>query len=310
MDSARADPGVKRAASFVARVVRAAGRLSSQQRLAAIAALSLFLTLFLPWYSVTLVAVSKVESAKHQLDQLPATSFTGWGAFSFVEAAVLVVAIGVLVLLFRRAEGRAFHLPGGDGTVITVAGAWTCFLVIWRMFDKQGVTSSGQVDLSSGIQWGIFVALLAAAFLTYAGTRLRAARRPEPPLATEGGAVFDGRWRDPEHPPTGNAHSSPERRAPVERRFESERRPRDAGRYEPESWDEGRAQPERAPVEHRPGAVRSAWRPAERPEWSDPDERSWQSDWRERDRDPRDRPPPDVGSDQLTIPLEPGDDGR
>ncbi len=43
-------------------------------------------------------------------------SMTGWGAFSFVEAAVLLVAAGVLLLLFVRAEGQAFHVPGGDGT--------------------------------------------------------------------------------------------------------------------------------------------------------------------------------------------------
>ena len=46
---------------------------------------------------------------------------------------VLALAAGVLVLLFRRAEGRAFHLPGGDGAVITAAGLWACVLVIWRM---------------------------------------------------------------------------------------------------------------------------------------------------------------------------------
>ena len=38
---------------------------------------------------------------------------------------MLLVAVGVLVLLFVRAEGSAFHVPGGDGGVITAAGIWT-----------------------------------------------------------------------------------------------------------------------------------------------------------------------------------------
>ena len=71
-----------RAGSARARVARAAARA----RLAAYAALALFLTLFLPWYQVTLIASArtKLESAS--------VSVTGWGAFSFVEAAVLLVA--------------------------------------------------------------------------------------------------------------------------------------------------------------------------------------------------------------------------
>ena len=90
------------------------------------------LTLFLPWYQETVFAtdVKNLQAASATL--------TGWGAFSFVEAAVLLVAAGVLTLLFQRAEGRAFHLPGGDGGVIIAAGVWTCLLIVWRIFDKQG----------------------------------------------------------------------------------------------------------------------------------------------------------------------------
>jgi hypothetical protein len=160
-------------------LVRAWRALPHESRLAAFASLALFATLFLPWYQVTLIA-----SAKTKLESASAT-ITGWGAFSFVEAAVLLVAAGVLTLLFQRAEGRAFHLPGGDGGVITAAGVWTCLLIVWRIFDKQGATTNGPSATSSGVEWGIFVALAAAAFLAYSGSRIRAAHRPEPPLPGE-----------------------------------------------------------------------------------------------------------------------------
>jgi hypothetical protein len=141
------------------------------------ASVALFVALFLPWYQVTLIA--RGGSAK--LLSASAT-ITGWGAFSFVEAAALLVAAGVLALLFQRAEGRAFHLPGGDGGVIMAAGLWTCVLIVWRIFDKQGAVARGPSATTSGIEWGIFVALAAAAFLAYSGSRIRAAHRPEPPL--------------------------------------------------------------------------------------------------------------------------------
>ncbi len=172
-----------RVGSGTARVVRAWKALPNESRLAAYASIGLFVTLFLPWYQVTLIAPEKTA-----LLQSASASITGWGAFSFVEAAVLVVAAGVLILLFQRAEGRAFHLPGGDGGVIMAAGLWTCLLIVWRIFDKQGATTKGPSATTSGIEWGIFVALAAAAFLAYAGSRIRAAHRPEPPLPGEDSA--------------------------------------------------------------------------------------------------------------------------
>jgi hypothetical protein len=214
------------------------------------ASLGLFLTLFLPWYQETVIATT----VKAKNLQSASESLTGWAAFSFVEAAVLVVAVSVLVLLFYRAEGRAFHLPGGDGWVITAAGAWTCFLIVWRMFDKQGTTSHGQYASTAGIEWGIFVALFVAALLTYAGTRIRAAHQPEPPLPTEGGAVFDGRWHsDGTTPQERTARAKrPSRKPPVP-----------AAGVAPA--------PGSARVQDlRPKRSRSSWRPSDTPEWSGP----------------------------------------
>ncbi len=160
----------------MSRVVSAWRELPQERRLAALACGGLFLALFLPWYQETVFAngVTSLRSAS--------SSLTGWGAFSFVEAAVLLVAASVLVLLFTRAEGQAFHVPGGDGGVITAAGLWTCVLIIWRIFDKQGTSRHGQIAYTSGIEWGIFVALGVAAVLTYSGSQIRLAHEPEPPL--------------------------------------------------------------------------------------------------------------------------------
>ncbi|MGH3417723.1 MAG: hypothetical protein ACRDSS_14730, partial [Actinocrinis sp.] len=128
------------------RIVRAWRGLTPERRLAAIAAIGLFLTLFLNWYQETVIASGGAPQsppgtagARSDLESLT-VSLTGWQAFSFVEAAVLLVAAGVLVLLYARAQGRAFHVPGGDGGVITAAGLWTCVLIIWRIFDKEGTT--------------------------------------------------------------------------------------------------------------------------------------------------------------------------
>jgi hypothetical protein len=59
-----------------------------------------------------------------------------FGSFSFVEAAEVLTAGGVLVLLRQRAREKAFHLPFGDGTVVLAAGAWAGLLIVVRLFDR------------------------------------------------------------------------------------------------------------------------------------------------------------------------------
>jgi hypothetical protein len=151
-----------------ARLQQAVRALDPDQRLAGLAALGLLFTLFLPWYEATIVGPRGASTSP---------TFSAFGVFTFVEAAILLVALGVFALLFARGERRGFHLPGGDGTVILAAGAWAALLLLWRVFDRPDVERSVQV----GITWGFFFAFLAAAALAGAGWRIRQAHRPEPP---------------------------------------------------------------------------------------------------------------------------------
>jgi hypothetical protein len=61
---------------------------------------------------------------------------SAFGPFSFVEAAEILTALAVIALLRARAEGRRFHLPFGDGTVIFAAGCWAALLIVVRLFDR------------------------------------------------------------------------------------------------------------------------------------------------------------------------------
>jgi hypothetical protein len=161
--------------------------LPREMQQAAGAAAGLVLTLLLPWYS----AVFRGEESR-------SFNRSAFGEFSFVEAAVLLVGAGVLYLIWARSQRKAFHLPGGDGTVIMAAGAWASLLIVWRLFD-----TPESKDAEFGLQWGIFVALGVAGILTAAGARVRAAHRPEPPNP----AADDAGWERPQR-----AERRPERR--------------------------------------------------------------------------------------------------
>ena len=120
-------------ADLGARVVAAFRALNVEQRVAAVAALLLIVSTF--------------------------------GPFSLVELAEILVALAVLALLFARAEGRSFHLPFGDGTVIAAAGIWAGVLIVIRLFDR---------PLGQNL-----LALVCAAMLFLAGARERARRPPD-----------------------------------------------------------------------------------------------------------------------------------
>ena len=145
--------------------------LPPESRLTGGAAGALAASLILPWYQVSFFAQGRAVTDSRSALQV----------FTWVEAAILLVALGVLFLVWARAQRQAFHLPGGDGFVVSAAGAWALLLVVWRLFDKPGVD---QPAATVGIQWGIFLSLLAAATLVAAGARVRAAGRPEPPNPT------------------------------------------------------------------------------------------------------------------------------
>jgi hypothetical protein len=114
----------------IGRALRAARVLNTEQRVAGAAALLLVVSTF--------------------------------GPFSFVEVGELLIGLGVLALLFARAEGMRFHLPFGDGTVIAAAGVWAGALIVARLLDR----SLGQNLLALGC----------AALLFLAGARERAKR--------------------------------------------------------------------------------------------------------------------------------------
>jgi hypothetical protein len=152
------------------RLTHAWRAMEPEQRLVALAALGLLVTMFLPWYSL--------QSLDRKTGVIHSHSISAFGDVSFVEAAIFLVAVGVSAIVFARGEEREFHLPGGDGLIVMIAGGWAALLIFYRVFSRP---AGGGYPV--GIQWGFFLAFVAAGGLALAGWRMRAAERPEPPLS-------------------------------------------------------------------------------------------------------------------------------
>jgi hypothetical protein len=148
-------------AELARRAIRAARLLNAEQRAAAVGAVLLIVSTF--------------------------------GPFSFVEAGELLLAGGVLALLFARAEGKRFHLPFGDGTVIAIAGIWAGALIVARLLERP----PGQNLL----------AMACAAILFLAGARERAKRPADDVPANAPGTSPPIRRRRPPRRPGAAAEA-------------------------------------------------------------------------------------------------------
>lgn len=172
--------------------------LDDGRKLAGVAAVALLVSLFFPWYEKSFVPAGG--------KQFVSTSLSAFGAFTWVEAALVLVDVAVIALLWLRSTGRRVELPFGDGTMIALAGGWTVVLLLVRVFDRPSVTGNAG---SAGLQWGLLVALAAAGTMLAAGLAVRAVDHatkrpgpsggaPEEPFDAAGGslrAATPERWR-------------------------------------------------------------------------------------------------------------------
>jgi len=235
------------------------GNLTPDQRLAGIAAVLLLVSMLLPWYQETGNAL-----VRNRLVDI-GDSKNAFQVYSFVEAAIFVVTAGVVALLWARGERKAFHLPGGDGTVIMAAGLWVMFLIFYRQLDKPDGRQEGPISTAVGVDWGIFVAFVLGALLAYAGYRIRASHVPEPPADD---APPASRPRAPAPQPASGAHATLWEDAPAS--GERARRTRDRSEDTTIAGREAPGRPSRDPSEDPTVAGPRAGRPPSRAE--DPSE--------------------------------------
>ncbi len=169
--------------------------LDQGRQLAAVAGVVFLVAFLLPWYQKSVLNPST--------NQFVSDGINAFGAFGWVQAALLLVDGAVLTLLWLRGQGRRVELPGSDGTVIAFAGAWMVVLLIVCVLDKPDVTGLGA---TIGVQWGLLVAMAAAGAMFAAGLLGRAIERglaspivdPTAPTAVDGfTAQVPPRWRRP-----------------------------------------------------------------------------------------------------------------
>jgi hypothetical protein len=136
-------------------------RLSGGERMAALGAVAMPVSLLFPWYGFRLGSP---------------ISATAIDSFSFAHAALLLTAAAVIYLLMRP-DPRPLPRPLSVGGLLIAAGLWSFVILAYLFADPPDEL----VDIATiggvRIRYGAFVAAGAAAAMIIGGLRARADRR-------------------------------------------------------------------------------------------------------------------------------------
>jgi hypothetical protein len=143
--------------------------LSGNERIAFMGAAVIAGSLILPWYR------APVSSDLVQ---------TGFGAFSFAEAALLLIAGATAFLALEAGGGYVPPRPLREWGLLIAAGGWAALIVLYRMIQRPDFELAG-IDEAYEIHYGIFVALAGAAIIIAAGLRMRPRERAKRPQAPD-----------------------------------------------------------------------------------------------------------------------------
>jgi len=90
-------------ARTLSRLFHAWRAMTPERRVAALAAIALLITMFFPWYGL--------QSLNRKSGVIYSHNISAFGDVSFVEAAIFLVAAGVLAMLLARAEDATSSSP-------------------------------------------------------------------------------------------------------------------------------------------------------------------------------------------------------
>jgi hypothetical protein len=136
-------------------------RLRQGEQIAAIAAIVLLLDMFLfKWFGLKASGPTgiSVEGSKN-----------AWGSFDVIDVILFITVLAALGMAYLRASDSDVDLPVAASVVVTVLGALSTLLILYRLISPPdfGVPDISGIDQTRKI--GAFIGLIAAGALTYGG---------------------------------------------------------------------------------------------------------------------------------------------
>jgi hypothetical protein len=139
-------------------------RLTQGEKIAGVSAILLFVFMFFDWYSVTISGIAQSVS-------IEGSGGNAWDTLDFIPIFLLLTIIVTIANAAIEASESDVETPVHGGTVVTVLGVISFLLILFRIIDTPTFASYGGVSADGSVEFGIFLALIAAAGIGYGGYR-------------------------------------------------------------------------------------------------------------------------------------------
>jgi outer membrane biosynthesis protein TonB len=159
-------------------------RLRTGEKIAGVAAVLLFIDMFLKWYGVKGVDIT----------------ISAWKVFSYTDLLMLLLILAALALVFVRGTARTVQLPASLPLIVAGIGALTAIVVLLRLFDQPGPNELVTVRLFAYIGFLLVLAITYGAIQAGGGVDTM---RAEAEALTPNAPAGSGSGSSAPQPPAG-----------------------------------------------------------------------------------------------------------
>jgi hypothetical protein len=138
-------------------------KLSLGEKIAAASAVLLFVFMFFfNWYGVEVSGVGGFSGSTGE-------GGSAWDTLELIRFILLITVVAALVMAGLRLADSDAEPPVPMSVLITVLGALSVLLILFRIIDPPTFASFGGVSIDATLSVGIFLGLIAAGGVAYGG---------------------------------------------------------------------------------------------------------------------------------------------
>jgi hypothetical protein len=141
------------------------GRLSNGERISGVSAILLFAFMFFYWFGVKAVNTSNLLFAVQSIE--PGKS--AWEALEYIPIVLLITIIVTLAVAALRLTNAVRKFPVPVNALVAILGLVSMLLILYRIVDPPIFHVEITITDEGAAQLPIFLALLAAAGITFGG---------------------------------------------------------------------------------------------------------------------------------------------
>ena len=138
-------------------------KLSPGEKIAGGSAIALFIFMFFNWFGAEVSGVSGFSGS------VSGSAGNAWDTLDFIPIILLITIIAALVMVGLRLADSTYEPPVPMSTIVTVLGAISVLLVLFRIIVPPTFASFGGVSVDATLSIGIFLGLIAAGGIAYGG---------------------------------------------------------------------------------------------------------------------------------------------